>query len=578
VPIPANYPAASIPPAISDLFSVSLGLLGGHDAEPEGVPIGWLAPDWWRDQPSRCSVEQEGRFVKLLGKLHGFLNTCSRGVVPIDSLQHAGIEKWHLDEARRHVWRWKQDLRRLVIPGAKQVVLDGVAAANERVLAISTLLSAITLRLSGQLAPSGVELIDVPRRGGPFVRLRWRKNIHSALLMSPVLYLDATGAKGVELAKAWLPRIELAVEASAKAPHMRVIQLTDTEMSYDKIETESTARDLVRVVEVLGGNGLVISPMKLQQRWEGAGQLTNFVHWHFGAIRGLDEARSVSHLTIVSRPLSPAADVELIAETIFGQSVNRCPRGEWWYSKSPVGRLMADGTGRRLLACRHTDPMIEAVRFAICEGELLQAVGRGRGIQHDADTPLVVLILTNVPIPVPVDETISWIELRDTIGPIEVLAARGVVPLGYGGMAAALNDWFTDADAAKEWFRYRPEVQARLDVIRTQAKRGERIATSELVGNPFKYVIKGNSHQLRSFRYRRSDERQSNVALIDVVTHSDQRAAVEAVLGKLDLFAQIAQDVEDDRKHEAAESVVAGDSDTFFAAVRQFFDDYRPAA
>jgi hypothetical protein len=69
----------------------------------------------------------------------------------------------------------------------------------------------------------------------------------------------------------------------------------------------------------------------------------------------------------------------------------------------PVGRLMVDGSGRRALAYRHPDPLAEAVRFAICEGELMQAVGRGRGVRRRAETPLEVLILTDVPIPIPVD-------------------------------------------------------------------------------------------------------------------------------------------------------------------------------
>ena len=255
----------------------------------------------------------------------------------------------------------------------------------------------------------------------------------------------------------------------------------------------------------------------------------------------------------------------------------RRPAPSWRMVVSEIAGRAIDG-GRRALTYRHPDPMVEAVRFAICEGELLQAVGRGRGVQRDLDTPLNVLILTNVPIPVPVDELTSWTELRDMIGPIEALAARGVVPLDYHGMATALDDWFKGGDAAKEWFRYRPESEARLDMIRTRAKRGEWLSTSELVGIPFKNITKGNSHQLRPFRYRRSGDRQSNIVLVDIVARGGPHAAVEVVLGKLGLLKPITRDAEDDGMRESAESRSTCQNEAFYEAVRQTFEDVRPTA
>jgi putative DNA primase/helicase len=130
---------------------------------------------------------------------------------------------------------------------------------------------------------------------------------------------------------------------------------------------------------------------------------------------------------VVSRPMPSPADVEVMAETIFGQHVARLPPGTW-YPKKPIGQLMADGQGRRALVSRHPDPLAEAVRFAICEGELLQAVGRGRGVQRTAETPLEVLLLTNVPIPIPIDRLTTYKELVDGTGPLHELFAKGWRP------------------------------------------------------------------------------------------------------------------------------------------------------
>ena len=115
-----------------------------------------------------------------------------------------------------------------------------------------------------------------------------------------------------------------------------------------------------------------------------------------------------------------------------------------------------DGTGRRALALRHPDPLVEAVRFAICEGELLQALGRGRGVRRTPQSPLDVLVLTNVPIPIPVDQTDRFTGAFRNAGPLDLLAAMGVVPLDHAGISTALPNWFSDAEKVRNWFQYRP--------------------------------------------------------------------------------------------------------------------------
>ena len=69
---------------------------------------------------------------------------------------------------------------------------------------------------------------------------------------------------------------------------------------------------------------------------------------------------------------------------------------------------MRDGTGRKVEGNQHPDPRAEAVRWAICEAELIQAIGRGRGVNRSADNPLQIDILTNVCLPIEVDEVTTW--------------------------------------------------------------------------------------------------------------------------------------------------------------------------
>jgi hypothetical protein len=227
----------------------------------------------------------------------------------------------------------------------------------------------------------------------------------------------------------------------------------------------------------------------------------------------------------------------MMAEMIFARRIERLPKGER-YPMQAVGRLMSDGTGRRALTPRHPDPFVEAVRFAICEGEVLQAVGRGRGVRRSAGMPLEVLILTNVPIPIPVDQLTAWGDLCVT-GPFDVLVARGVVPLDYAGIAAALPQQFADAARVKDWFQYRPDARSRFQSIRKSAPALGYVDMSDFRGIIHSDSTMDDSAKLIAYRYRRAGPRQRATVLVDAAMHADPRAAVEAVLGTVEDFVRV---------------------------------------
>ena len=79
---------------------------------------------------------------------------------------------------------------------------------------------------------------------------------------------------------------------------------------------------------------------------------------------------------------------------------------------------MADGTALAVEAVAyHPDPHAEAVRAASCEAELVQAIGRGRGIRRTAANPLKVILMTNVPVDdVPVSEAVPLAEISARSG------------------------------------------------------------------------------------------------------------------------------------------------------------------
>ncbi len=516
--------------------------------EPLRVPVEWFAPDWWTAQTSSETEHQRRSATEFLTRLHSIFARRPRSEIQAAEFITA-VHISELQAARRNIWKFKANLRGLVKPGSNLVqvtkAIKSVTSRNRRVLTLVEALDVLGLRISGKLAPSGITF-EEDDDGIRYLRLRRRHEIDRAWLSAPTLYLDATDISAIEIAKAWLPELVLKVNARAAAPHMNITQVVDSQMGYrrfiargkdDERIAQNNRQKLAGVISNLGAEGLVICPKEVQLLWEQTATLPpGWTIWNFGAIRGRDEARGTPNLVIVSRPLPGPPEVELMTETIFRCRVERLPNGEW-YPLQGVGRLMSDGSGRRALAFRHPDPFVEAVRFAVCEGELLQAVGRGRGVRRTPDTQLQVLIVTNVPIPIPVDKLTRWNDLCAT-GPFDLLVVKGIVPLDYAGIAAALPGQFADAARVKDWFQYRPEARSIFKgIVRSAGALGYAVM-SDFSGILHNNSTMDNSAKLITYRYRRRSRQRATV-LVNAELHPDPFAAVEAVLGPIEKFVLV---------------------------------------
>ena len=105
--------------------------------------------------------------------------------------------------------------------------------------------------------------------------------------------------------------------------------------------------------------------------------------------------------------MASPGEVERIAGALSGRAVE--PIAGDWYPAEIVQLRARDGSVATVEADRHPDPLAEAVRASIAEGELLQAVGRPRGLNRAEADPVEVVLLTNVPVPgLPIDELRQW--------------------------------------------------------------------------------------------------------------------------------------------------------------------------
>src|SRR5262249_52683789 len=98
---------------------------------------------------------------------------------------------------------------------------------------------------------------------------------------------------------------------------------------------------------------------------------------------------------------------------------------------------------------RHPDPYAEAVRWQICEGEILQSE-RLRAVARTADSPADWLL---VGCPVPEGLELASVEDYVPPGPMDLmLAAGGVALLSAPAAAKAYPDIFPNVKAAKNAF------------------------------------------------------------------------------------------------------------------------------
>ena len=179
---------------------------------------------------------------------------------------------------------------------------------------------------------------------------------------------------------------------------------------------------------------------------------------HYGAIAGSTStgAFAASFASAASRPIPGKLRQAVGAVTGLYPETVAVPRGEGkgqipWYNKVLRGIRMSDGSGRAVTVDEHPDPLCEAIRRGICEDQIIQAIGRGRGVWRTAETPLDVTILADVCLDLTVDAVKSW----EASGEEVEMLVQGVVLTSPTDMAAAWSDVWATPKAAERWVEKR---------------------------------------------------------------------------------------------------------------------------
>lgn len=232
-------------------------------------------------------------------------------------------------------------------------------------------------------------------------RLVWAERIAPDWQV-PTLHIDATA--NMTLIKERAGRhARLVATAEADTPHMHVTQLTGSFGQWALADERGKHLDrvwswILATAREKGGRWLVVSNKGVEDRIRAGHEIPVFVELaHFNALRGLDTYGDVRGIVVLGRPMPSTADVEMIRGALSGWATPKPLAGAYYPLKTTTitGR---DGSALSVDAEVHPDALAEAVRAAVCEAEIVQAIGRGRGVNRTIDSPLSVYVLGNVPL------------------------------------------------------------------------------------------------------------------------------------------------------------------------------------
>ena len=303
--------------------------------------------------------------------------------------------------------------------------------------------------LSGRLTVRGGMLLVTPFR-----------TVHPSWREAPMVYLDATPppARLVEIALGeivthGLPSVVIKhPEIAARwSDHVRVRWIVGAPATMTGVGVGERARKLGQlkpgnVTEIVSYIQLqaalayparigVITYKELRERI--SGRLPDNIEWlHHGAVAGRNNLKEVAGLIVLGRLSAQRKDVEADASVFAGRPLSG---GGDRFDHVPGGIRLVDGTAFGVFMERHQDPIAEAIRWLITEGNLIQAIGRLR--PHRRNAPCWLDIIADVPLPVAAHEVVRWDDVKPRA--FGAMAFHGVVLTNVSDAMSAfgLSEW-----------------------------------------------------------------------------------------------------------------------------------------
>jgi hypothetical protein len=236
---------------------------------------------------------------------------------------------------------------------------------------------------------------------------------------------------------------------------------------------------------------------------------------HFGNIRGSDDFKDCDTVVVIGRYQPPVHAVESAARALW--ATDPVPLGlvgsDGRWSSEPRGYTLRSGERAGVEIERHPDDRAQLVLELMREAETVQSVDRLR-LVHRAE-PGRVLLISNLPVDVDVDELTDWKGMMAMGEPNRLERAfeqKGAVPLSASELARCFPDLWPSEGAAHQWLR--------------RNLRGYESVIE---------ILLRFRTPLNLVRYRRAGQRCPTPAVIRADA-PDPRAALESVVGPIVWF------------------------------------------
>jgi hypothetical protein len=316
-------------------------------------------------------------------------------------------------------------------------------------------------------------------RGVKGIAPKWR---------APTMMMSAT-VPDLKILRAFYPQAQVVADINVSTPHMMTTQILGAPVAAKKLSNSERNRVAVRRLILqrwldTGRQACLVIAQKAYADWLRGTLPSNIAVEHFNAIAGLDGYREVRHLITIGRTQPGPDALEPYAGALTGIEpalAEFTPNGSRWYRRKTRSIRMPAGRVHPVETDEHPDSLVEAVRQQVCESELVQAVGRARGVNRTDRNPVDVTVAADVCLPLTVHQVIAWTS-----------------PTAAVEMAAAGIMLFSPTDMVKCW----PEVWANDKAAnRTIADKGGLEATA------------------RNFAWVKSAESEhSDKTLVDILT------------------------------------------------------------
>ncbi|MBI0538960.1 hypothetical protein D9599_25740 [Roseomonas sp. KE2513] len=417
-------------------------------------------------------VDREGTddLLQFREHLEHVLTATPEGYLQAAPLRAIGLTA--ADCAAAGALEWKRKREGLMRPGMapedrrRAAVEAGINAQLVRLTAMWSILEDL---LAGEAEATGrAEMAWRQDREGKdrwAICLNTLDKVVAPVLGVPVLLLDAT--MPVELVRAYLPRLEAAPPVRVKAPFMETrqvrggwgkttllpgrvtIKLDDLGQPKAYAPGDATPRPLPSTLaelrdfvagETRGEPALVVTYQDAEAAFAG---LPGVETAHFNDVAGKDGWKNVRHLFVIGRPRPRSDQVRALAAALTGEPVQVAES-----HKETRGVRMVDGKSGTAEVRAYANPAAEAVSAAITDAEVIQAVGRARGINRTEANPVRVWIMADVVTPLVVDELLDWRDIAPSV--VERMACRGIFLTSPADAAKTYPDLFPSIEAAKK--------------------------------------------------------------------------------------------------------------------------------